>query len=69
MNSNTGSSPNQGQGNTKIQSFLEALRNSQTHSFENGNQEQKTNPFAEFQHKKEAEKRRAELFFQARQQE
>jgi len=69
VNSNTGSSPNQGQGNTKIQSFLEALRNSQTHSFENGNQEQKTNPFAEFQHKKEAEKRRAELFFQARQQE
>jgi len=69
MNSNMGSSPNQGQGNSKIQSFLKALRSSQTHSFENGNQEPKTNPFAEFQHKKEAEKRRAELFFQARQQE
>lgn len=61
--------PGNSSGNTKIQSFLEALRNSQAHSFENGNQEPKNNPFAEFQKKKEAEKRRAELFFQARQQE
>ena len=69
MNSNTGSSSGQSQGNNKIQSFLEALRNSQARSFENGNQEPRTNLFAEIQHKKEAEKRRTELFFQARQQE
>ncbi len=69
MNSNTGSSSNQSQGNSKIQSFLEALRNSQARTFENGNQESKTNPFAEFQQKKESEKRRAEAFSQARKQE
>ncbi|HCQ31181.1 TPA: hypothetical protein DIU27_02210 [Candidatus Collierbacteria bacterium] len=69
MNSNTGNASNQGQGNTKIQSFLEALRNSQARSFENDSQEPRTNPFVELQQKKEAEKRRAELFFQARQQE
>ncbi len=68
MNNNSGSSSNPG-SNPKIQSFLEALRNSQSRTFENGNSEPKENPFAQFQQKKEAEKRRAELFFQARQQE
>lgn len=68
MNSNTGSSSGS-QGNTKIQSFLEALRNSQARTSENSSEQPSTNPFAEFQHKKEAEKRRAEQFFQARQQE
>ena len=68
MNSNTGNASNPGQGNTKIQSFLEALRNSHTRSFENDSQEPRTNPFVELQQKKEAEKRRAELFFQARHQ-
>lgn len=69
MNSNTGSSTKPGQSNAKIQSFLEALRNSQGKTTESGNFEQANNPFAEFQQKKEAEKRRAEQFFQARQQE
>lgn len=68
MNSSSNQSGT-GSTNSKIQSFLEALRNSQSRSFENGNQEQKTNPFTEFQKKKDTEKRRAELFFQARQQE
>ncbi len=68
MNSSSNQSGT-GSNNPKIQSFLEALRNSQSRSFENGNQEPKTNPFAEFQKKKETEKRRSELFFQARQQE
>ena len=66
---NTGGSTKSSQGNPKIQSFLEALRNSQGKTFENGNLDPKENPFAQFQQKKEAEKRRAELFFQARQQE
>ena len=69
MNSNTGSSIGPSQGNTKIQNFLEALRNSQTRTSETSNEQPSTNPFAEFQHKKEAEKKRAEQFLQARQQE
>lgn len=69
MNSNTGSSNGPSQGNAKIQNFLEALRASQNKTFENGREQPGTNPFAEFQHKKEAEKRRSEQFFQARQQE
>jgi hypothetical protein len=69
MNSNTGSTNGPGQGNAKIQSFLEALRNSRTRTSENGSEQANTNPFAEFQHKKEAEKRRAEQFLLARQQE
>lgn len=68
MNNNSGSSTNQG-ANPKIQSFLEALRNSQSRTFENGVRDPKENPFSQFQQKKEAEKRRTELFFQARQQE
>lgn len=69
MNSNTGSSSGPSQGNAKIQSFLEALRNSQARTSENIGEQSASNPFAEFQHKKEAEKRRSEQFFQARQQE
>lgn len=68
MNNNTGGS-SKGPGNAKIQSFLEALRNSQGQSSENGRFENGKNPFAEFQQKKEIEKRRSEQFLQARQQE
>lgn len=69
MNNSTDSSSRPSQGNTKIQSFLEALRSSQARTSENGSERPITNPFAEFQQKKEAEKRRAEQFLQARQQE
>ena len=69
MNSNTGSPSGSSQGNAKIQNFLEALRNSQARTSENGGERPSSNPFAEFQQKKEAEKRRAEQFLQARQQE
>lgn len=70
MNSQNISSSSPSQGNSKIQSFLEALRASQpTRNSENIGEQSATNPFAEFQHKKEAEKRRAEQFLQARQQE
>lgn len=56
--------------NTKIQSFLEALRASRGNSPKTDNPEQKgPNPFLEFQAKKESEQRRIELFHQARQQE
>lgn len=68
MNNNTGGFT-KGPGNAKIQSFLEALRNSQGQSSENGRFESGKNPFAEFQQKKEIEKRRSEQFLQARQQE
>lgn len=66
---NPGSQGNNSSGNSKIQSFLEALRNSQSRSMETGQKEPGTNPFVKFQEKKEAEKRRAEQFLQARQQE
>lgn len=68
MNNNTGGSTKGNSGNNKIQSFLEALRNSQGGYTENQPEKGK-NPFAEFQMKKEIEKRRAEQFLQARQQE
>lgn len=55
--------------NSKIQSFLEALRASQSGGPRTTSQESSQNPFAEFNAKKEAEKRRAEQFLQARQQE
>lgn len=66
---NPGNQNNNRAGNSKIQSFLEALRNSQGRSFEGGNQEPGSNPFTQFKEKKEAEKRRSEQFLQARQQE
>ena len=56
-------------GNTKIQNFLEALRASQSGGGSNNSVENQHNPFTELSAKKEAEKRRAEQFFQARQQE
>ncbi len=68
MNNNSGSSSSTG-ANPKIQSFLEALRNSQSRTSEGSSRDGKENPFAQFQQKKEAEKKRAEMFFQARQQE
>lgn len=66
---NSGNQNSHSTGNSKIQSFLEALRNSQGRSFEGGNKEPGSNPFTQFQEKKESEKRRTEAFFQARQQE
>ena len=66
---NPGNQNSNSAGNSKIQSFLEALRNSQGRSFEGGNQEPGSNPFTQFKEKKEAEKRRSEQFLQARQQE
>ncbi len=70
MNSQNGGSAKGNQSNAKIQSFLEALRNSQSgQGSENGRFETGKNPFAEFKQKKEIEKRRAEQFLQARQQE
>ena len=66
--SNMGNQTGNSTPNPKIQSFLEALRNSQGKTSDNGNFE-RPNPFAEFQQKKEAEKNRTELFFKARQQE
>lgn len=69
MNSLTDSQSNSAPRNSKIQSFLEALRNSQNQGGENRGERLTTNPFAEFQQKKEIEKKRAEQFLQARQQE
>lgn len=65
---------NNAQGNSsasssKIQNFLEALRASQSGSGVNTQESAQNNPFSEFTAKKEAEKRRAEQFLQARQQE
>lgn len=65
--------PNGGKGNqnSKIQSFLENLRASRaSQPNQNGGElNRSTNPFKEFQAKKEIEQRRVELFHQARQQE
>ncbi len=60
-----------GNQNSKIQSFLESLRASRaSQPNPNNNQENRSsNPFKEFQAKKEVEQRRIELFHQARQQE
>lgn len=69
MNNSSTDSTKGGGSNLKIQSFLEALRNSQGHSSANDNSESRTNPFTEFQAKKEIEKKRAEQFHRAREQE
>jgi hypothetical protein len=70
MNNNSTDSTRSGGSNLKIQSFLEALRNSQNRSSgQDGSETKSHNPFTEFQAKKEIEKRRAEQFHQARQQE
>lgn len=65
--------PNGGNGNqnSKIQSFLENLRASRANqpTSNNGQENRSSNPFKEFQAKKEIEQRRVELFHQARQQE
>ena len=61
--------PNQtksGASNAKIQSFLEALRNSQPKTEMSPSESSTTNPFTEFQNKKEIEKRRIEEFHQSR---
>lgn len=60
-----------GNQNSKIQSFLENLRASRSNQpISNNSQENRpSNPFKEFQAKKEIEQRRIELFHQARQQE
>jgi len=67
MNQGFGQAPVKGGTNPKIQSFLEALRNSQ------GKFDAQTpdtaNPFAEFQYKKEIEKKRIESFHKARAEE
>src|SRR3989339_291651 len=57
--------------NSKIQSFLESLRASRSGqpTNNNGPENRNSNPFKEFQAKKEIEQRRIELFHQARQQE
>lgn len=70
MNDNGQGTSSSGGSNSKIQNFLEALRASQSGGPTSNPQEsQRSNPFTEFSAKKEAEKRRAEQFFQARQQE
>lgn len=61
--------PTSSSRSTKIQSFLEALRNSQGSAREDSGEQFRHHPFAEFQQKKEIEKRRSEQFLQARQQE
>lgn len=66
---NNNAQGNSGAGNSKIQSFLEALRASQGGSNPVNAQESRSNPFSESSIKKEQEKRRSEQFFQARQQE
>lgn len=68
MNNNA---PGQGSGNnSKIQNFLEALRASQaSNPLKNTQEGAINNPFVEYSAKKEAEKRRAEQFFRAREQE
>jgi len=53
--------------NPKIQSFLEALRSSQGKV--DRPTEANSNPFSEFQNRKEIEKKRIESFYQARTQE
>lgn len=50
------------QPNAKIQSFLEALRSSQSRGDGQNGESAINNPFAEFQNKKEIEKRRIEEF-------
>ncbi len=55
--------------NPKIQSFLEALRSSQGKSSPQGGEAFGQNPFAEFQQKKEIEKKRIESFHKARTEE
>lgn len=52
--------------NAKIQSFLEALRNSQPKTELPNSETPTNNPFAEFQNRKEIEKKRIEEFHQAR---
>ncbi len=70
MNNNSSDSSRNGGSNIKIQNFLEALRNSQNRPAGSEVPEGRPhNPFAEFQAKKEIEKKRAEQFHQARQQE
>lgn len=70
MNNNSTDSTSSGGSNLKIQNFLEALRNSQNRPAGHENPDSKiNNPFTEFQAKKEIEKRRAEQFQHARQQE
>jgi len=66
---NNNAQGNSGAGNSKIQNFLEALRASQGNINPSSGQESRNNPFLETSAKKEQEKRRAEQFHQARQQE
>jgi len=68
MNQGQGSTPMKGSSNPKIQSFLEALRASQGKSDSMAG-EMGANPFAEFQNKKEIEKKRIESFYKARSEE
>jgi len=70
MNQNgTGSTGNAG-GGSKIQNFLEALRNSQTNqSFSKTERSMENNPFAELKVKKELEQQRIDQFHSQRSQE
>jgi len=68
MNQGFSHTPSGGASNPKIQSFLEALRNSQGKA-DTGNTEATSNPFSEFQFKKEIEKKRIESFYKARSEE
>jgi len=68
VNQGFSNTPSGGSQNPKIQSFLEALRNSQG-KVSSPSSESFSNPFAEFQNKKEIEKKRIESFHQARTQE
>ena len=62
MNNGWSNQTKSASSNTKIQSFLEALRNSQSKSDLPSNESAINNPFAEFQNRKEIEKKRIEEF-------
>lgn len=66
MNQGFSNQPGAGSTNPKVQSFLEALRNSRGKVAPG---EMGSNPFAEFTNRKEVEKKRVESFYKARSEE
>ncbi len=66
MNNGLSNQTKSSQSNSKIQSFLEALRNSQSNGGASNSESGINNPFSEFRNRKEIEKRRVEEFHQTR---
>lgn len=66
MNNGLSNQTQSGNSNSKIQSFLEALRNSQAKTDSASKESSINNPFAEFQNRKEIEKKRIQEFHNTR---